>query len=299
MTKRYYYYRAEIDGGDFDGEEYSFCTSPDVFNIDGDTDCEARGYDTEKFREIDIGDGNDTYTLDLVASVGSETPNTTGDTTETAGNATTGTDDFSVSGAGIEVCNDTDYTQSLSFGYEGAEGWTSEGWWVVEPAACVTPSLDGERHPFLYYRAEVDGGDFTGQSYFFCTTPDAYTIVGDSDCEARGYAREDFREVNIGTEGMFTLSLVAENSGATGAPDTGLTPVETAPTTTGPTTGTSTLGDRSSPDVTVEPPTTADPGTGTDTGTDTGTETAPIEEEPVPVIQEPKNPRGGGSRGRG
>ncbi|MCG6901209.1 MAG: DUF1036 domain-containing protein [Rhodobacter sp.] len=216
LQKQYYYYRAEVDGGSFDGENYTFCTTPEAYTIVGDTDCEARGYDQETFREINVGQGITTYTLTLIppGNAGAETANPA-DERAVNETAVTAIDNIADVGAGLEICNDTSQSHSISIGYEGAEGWTSEGWWVADPGACVTPALDGKNRRYVYYRSEVDGGPFTGQSYFFCTTPTEYTIVGDSDCESRGYDREDFREIDTGgEEGMFTFHIVAENAAA-------------------------------------------------------------------------------------
>ena len=206
LTKTYYYYRAEVNGGEFNGENYTFCTTPEAYTIVGDTECEARGYAKETFTEIVLTEGTTGHTVTLGIDPNDPEPSASaGDTTGSA------VDDMSTTGAGLEICNETEHTQSLSFGYNGADDWTSEGWWNVDPGDCITPTLDGTQRRYFYYRAEVDGGDFAGQDYFFCTTPEAYTIVGDADCEARGYDREDFWEIDTGgTEGMFTFTLVSD-----------------------------------------------------------------------------------------
>ena len=132
--------------------------------------------------------------------------------------------------AGLTVCNESDQRASVAVGYKASDDrWTSEGWWNVDPGDCVTPALDGTPRRYYYYRAEVDGGEFDGQNYFFCTSPEAYTIIGDSECEARGYDREDFWEIDTGSdEGMFTFTLVSDlapdssapaSNGATGTSD--------------------------------------------------------------------------------
>lgn len=197
LQRRYYYYRAEVNAGPFEGEGYMFCTTPEVYTIVGDTDCESRGYDTESFSEIDTGPTARGYTFYITADGAAPPPEVTDTPPPSAG------------GAGLEICNDTADIQSVAIGYEGAEGWTSEGWWNVDPGDCAVPALDGVNRRYIYYRAEIDGGPFNGQNYFFCTTPEAFVIVGDSECQARGYDREDFAEVDTGgTSGLFTLTLV-------------------------------------------------------------------------------------------
>ncbi|MDJ0820395.1 MAG: DUF1036 domain-containing protein [Paracoccaceae bacterium] len=64
LARRYFYYRATVNGGGFDGP-FSFCTQPEPYTIKGDADCEARGYRTERFRKIDTNNA-DPFTLTLV-----------------------------------------------------------------------------------------------------------------------------------------------------------------------------------------------------------------------------------------
>ncbi|MDG1532180.1 MAG: DUF1036 domain-containing protein, partial [Paracoccaceae bacterium] len=40
--------------------------------------------------------------------------------------------------AGLEICNTTGDVQEISIGYKGDGGWTSEGWWLIEPSKCAT-----------------------------------------------------------------------------------------------------------------------------------------------------------------
>jgi uncharacterized membrane protein len=184
-----YYYRAVEEGRGFDGER-SFCTQYEAFTIPGDDNCTARGYDSEAFRRIEGIGARAGFSFTVTeASVEGDAPAEEGD-------------------AGIEVCNETEEVQSIAFGYERAGGWVSEGWWNVQPGSCTLPLLDGENRRYLYYRTEVYGGEFEGENYFFCTTPEAFEILGDGECEARGYDREDFRELDTGgTEELYRLTL--------------------------------------------------------------------------------------------
>lgn len=65
LGRRYFYYRATVKGGGFDGP-FSFCSEADAFTIEGDKDCAARGYDSTRFRKVDTGNASD-YTLTLVS----------------------------------------------------------------------------------------------------------------------------------------------------------------------------------------------------------------------------------------
>ncbi|WP_299356363.1 DUF1036 domain-containing protein [uncultured Shimia sp.] len=66
LKTRYYYYRAEVNGGGFDGQDAHFCTSPEIYTIEGRDDCSGRGYDREAFRMFDTGDTLYGFTLNLV-----------------------------------------------------------------------------------------------------------------------------------------------------------------------------------------------------------------------------------------
>jgi uncharacterized membrane protein len=67
LQNRYYYYRAEVPDGDFEDEGYVFCVIDDVFTIEGQDGCEARGYEEAGFRRIDTGPTATEFTLTLVA----------------------------------------------------------------------------------------------------------------------------------------------------------------------------------------------------------------------------------------
>ncbi len=317
LTKQYYYLRAEVDGGDFAGDEFYFCTTPDAYTIVGDQNCEARGYDRENFVEVDIGAGSTRYTYTLAAEgndrdvpapdIAADTGR--GDVADTPGQDPIAvTDDISDAGAGLEFCNDTTAIQSISVGYEADDGWTSEGWWNVEPGACTTPALDGKNRRYFYYRAEVDGGEFDGQNYLFCTQPDPYTIVGDTGCAERGFDSEDFREIDTGGDtGLFTFTLVAPSSAAPAVvpapvvPAPGIDPNPPALTVTGGGAEFDRSGDSvpEAPAPDVAP--VQDPVVVENPNPDPVPDGLAVEPDPVPlpaVILDPEpEPTGGGRRG--
>jgi uncharacterized membrane protein len=49
------------------GGKYAFCADGKAFRIDGDGDCEAKGYRTQGFQEVDVGGQRD-YTLTFYSS---------------------------------------------------------------------------------------------------------------------------------------------------------------------------------------------------------------------------------------
>ena len=83
------------------------------------------------------------------------------------------------------------------------------GWWNINSGACATVIGGDLKTRYIYYRAEIDGGPFNGQGYYFCTTPSQYTIWGDGNCNERGYAREAFSQIDTGENyTKYTLNLV-------------------------------------------------------------------------------------------
>ena len=176
LQEDFYFLRAEIAGGPFTGEGHFFCTTPEEYTIRGADSCDARGYDSEDFIAIYVGNAGGAFTYRLANRVQSSVNNDP---------------------EGLTICNETPHTQALSVGYRSNGETYSEGWWNIESGSCATP-LRGPLQTRLYYiRAEVNGGPFQGD-VSFCTTPEEYTIVGHENCTARGYDGEAFREIDTG-----------------------------------------------------------------------------------------------------
>ena len=55
LKQRYYYYRAMEKGKGRNVGKYRFCLTNEVFTIEGEKDCKARGYDSALFSVIDTG----------------------------------------------------------------------------------------------------------------------------------------------------------------------------------------------------------------------------------------------------
>ncbi len=110
--------------------------------------------------------------------------------------------------AELRVCNDSGVKRSLAIGYSDNGVWTSEGWWNIEAGDCAVPIPGPLRQRYIYWRATTAGEEFAHENFLFCVTPDPFTIVGDTDCTARGYDEAGFRVVDTGTEARdFTLTI--------------------------------------------------------------------------------------------
>jgi uncharacterized membrane protein len=72
LTERFYFYHATALSPTSPGKKpfvwqgkYQFCTDAKAFKIEGDGDCEGRGYRVKGFQQIDLGPNTRDYTLDF------------------------------------------------------------------------------------------------------------------------------------------------------------------------------------------------------------------------------------------
>jgi len=112
--------------------------------------------------------------------------------------------------AELEVCNDTEVRQTVAIGYKGQDDWVSEGWWNIQPGDCATPVKGDLTRRYYYIMSKASGWVFDDENIVFCTTSDAFTIVGDDDCEARGHRKDRFAKIDTGkTAKAFNVALSA------------------------------------------------------------------------------------------
>lgn len=118
--------------------------------------------------------------------------------------------------AGLKFCNETDAKISVAIGYNDGGTWTSEGWWGVDPGAC-TSVVDGDlTRRYTYWRATSGSHSWEHANFMFCTSPEVFTIVGDENCDTRGYERHGFNEIDHDGLTAFTMTL---NAGGASVPD--------------------------------------------------------------------------------
>ncbi|WP_246139418.1 DUF1036 domain-containing protein [Falsiphaeobacter marinintestinus] len=110
--------------------------------------------------------------------------------------------------AGLEICNDTETRKTVAIGYKDDGNWVSEGWWNIQPDDCVTPIKGVLKSRYYYMLAKSKGWTFADDNIAFCTTPEAFTIIGDESCEDRGYDKGLFRQIDTGkTAEEFSVAL--------------------------------------------------------------------------------------------
>jgi uncharacterized membrane protein len=115
--------------------------------------------------------------------------------------------------ADLKLCNQTGSRVGAALGYKNKEGWATEGWWTVESQKCVT-LLKGPLPARYYYVFAVDydkGGSWGGNA-MMCTRDKVFTIKGIEDCEARGFRKTGFFEVDTKEESDWTVSLKGDKT---------------------------------------------------------------------------------------
>ena len=100
--------------------------------------------------------------------------------------------------AGLEICNETSEQHSVAIGYQKDGQWISEGWWNIPSGACQEAVKGDLPARYYYLHAKASGRAAQGQGYTFCTRMDVFTIVGDDNCEGRGFIASDFLQIDTG-----------------------------------------------------------------------------------------------------
>lgn len=111
--------------------------------------------------------------------------------------------------AGLTICNETEERAVVAIGYQDRDSgdWVSEGWWGLEAEACKQVRSGDRPNANHYWRAESGDRVWRTDGHLFCTDIKAFTISGDTDCEARGFRREAFALHRSGSGADATIRL--------------------------------------------------------------------------------------------
>lgn len=110
--------------------------------------------------------------------------------------------------ADFRVCNGTQSLVGVAIGYRAQQGWVSEGWWQVPPAACETLIGGRLQSRFYYvYAEDATGRGNWGGDINMCVADAGFKIVGVEDCFARGFQRLGFKEYDTGQQGSWMVQL--------------------------------------------------------------------------------------------
>jgi uncharacterized membrane protein len=110
--------------------------------------------------------------------------------------------------ADLRLCNATTGRIGVAIGYQDGSGWVTEGWWTVAGDSCET-LLKGKLTSRFYYVHAVDydrGGEWSGPTQM-CAADKAFTIRGNTECDARGYRQAGFMEVDTNDANDWTVRL--------------------------------------------------------------------------------------------
>ncbi len=103
---------------------------------------------------------------------------------------------------GYQFCNQTGIELYAAMGYAEGSDWQSFGWWSLDPGTCTKTLKDGLPAEQIYTYAvgyTQDGETLEwGGDYPLCAADRAFEIVGNDDCESRGYTTVGFQRIDTG-----------------------------------------------------------------------------------------------------
>ncbi len=128
LKNRYYYYRAEAKGRNFDDGGYFFCTIDDEFTIRGADDCAARGQNRVPFALIDTGTTATSYSISMIDAGKSEDARAQEQASAPAQNAEPAREPelFTVRGV-FQECGASDDRGGCAFHADGYKWYVWEG----------------------------------------------------------------------------------------------------------------------------------------------------------------------------
>ena len=108
--------------------------------------------------------------------------------------------------AALDACNKTSEHIYVAVAHNSDQGWVSLGWWTIDPKSCVTMVGGNLQYRYYYVYAESETQTWDGD-HTFCIQDAKFEIVGDDDCEARGYETVGFFEHDIGGNTDYTVLI--------------------------------------------------------------------------------------------
>ena len=108
--------------------------------------------------------------------------------------------------AAFLFCNKTQTVIEAAFGYREQLDWVSEGWWQLQPGLCARVYGKPLKQRFYFYYARALAQPKPGErppiiwsgKYALCADNKAFKVVGDQECETRGFRTLYFQQADIG-----------------------------------------------------------------------------------------------------
>jgi uncharacterized membrane protein len=117
--------------------------------------------------------------------------------------------------ADLKLCNATQSRVGVAIGYKDQVGWATEGWWFIGANTCETLRTGPMPSRYLYVHAvDYDRSGHWAGTFFMCTTDKSFMIRDVKDCQARGFQRTGFYEVDTGEAKDWTIRLAEPDEGA-------------------------------------------------------------------------------------
>lgn len=120
--------------------------------------------------------------------------------------------------SGYQFCNRTNIELYAAMGYTEDDAWRTEGWWALAPGTCTKAINDSLPSAQIYtyavgYTTAGDQVEFGGD-YPLCAGDQAFEIVGNVDCESRGYVTVGFERVETEGRSGWVQEFVLDGGGA-------------------------------------------------------------------------------------
>ena len=111
--------------------------------------------------------------------------------------------------AWLKICNKTSIRVQAAIGYFGLKGWTSEGWFRMDPRRCHIPIRKPLEKRYYYVLAKNREKGYTaGGINGFCTRAEDFRIEGTHLCKKRGYSKEWLGEIDKGKHANCSVDFI-------------------------------------------------------------------------------------------
>lgn len=109
--------------------------------------------------------------------------------------------------AELKLCNQSFEVLNVAMAApEGAEGFSTRGWWRVAPNQCATLWREQLQSRYYYiFATDVFGNEVLAGSIPMCVAPRRFEISGQQDCLLRGYLDARFAEIDTEEQASWTV----------------------------------------------------------------------------------------------
>ncbi|HYU31108.1 MAG TPA: DUF1036 domain-containing protein [Thermoanaerobaculia bacterium] len=113
--------------------------------------------------------------------------------------------------AELTFCNRTPVDLTAALGYLSSGAWASAGWYSLRSGECKEVVSGDLENRYYYGYAEDSGTRRWGGSYNFCTRPQAFQNIQNTNCEAQGFLTTGFFQIDTGDADSYTQDLTCDD----------------------------------------------------------------------------------------